>query len=448
MAQIQACPALIRSVGVTRPSSKPCAVFDPPLLCSTALGGELLLGHPAGRPSESDKSNLWRIQRRQKPDRMTGSTTLSETGWHPAGMTFPLETFTKTWISFTLTSVSIWAEKLFSLLCLFSRRWKVNKLLNMETEELHHRRTEGNTHTHHHPRSHRLSSWPLWPRPIACLNPAGLSPVEPVVLWKLWCVMQHKHTTTCKRTPVQVECPVPPIQNHQQTHGRQTLKLKDNSKQKRRRLLSADRKSRLREELRTSTLEVLMRTRRGLYRIFTKNQTLLHTLLEPFHAVFRCILLFPITVSIIGSPEDFTALLNVFSTILLLHPIALYLVRKHSYKWKKRQIRAHTHLHDGLSLQYFCALTVCVHPSSLMCIHLKISSCLPFQSWAHSGGTQWLVNIAGWEVHRRIFFSNVTVCTHLSQPSVLLNLYLAVMRLFHQLKWTLFVRKTLLYDLN
>lgn len=41
--------------------------------------------------------------------------------------------------------------------------------------------------------------------------------------------------------------PVRPIQNHQHTHGRETLKLGDNSKQRRRRLLSADRKSRLRE---------------------------------------------------------------------------------------------------------------------------------------------------------------------------------------------------------
>lgn len=85
--------------------------------------------------------------------------------------------------------------------------------------------------------------------------------------------MQHKHSTTCKRTPVQVECPMPPIQNHQHTHGRETLKLRDNPKQRRRRLLSADRKSRLREELRMS----LRRTRRGLHGIFRKNQSPLHT---------------------------------------------------------------------------------------------------------------------------------------------------------------------------
>lgn len=29
-----------------------------------------------------------------------------------------------------------------------------------------------------------------------------------------------------------------------------------------------------------------------------------------------------------------------------------------------------------------------------MCIYMKISLCLPFQLWAHSGGTQWQVNIA------------------------------------------------------
>lgn len=133
MAQIQACPALIRSVGVARPSSKPCAAFDPPLLCSTALGDVLLLGHPAGRPSESDKSNVWRKQRRQKPDHTTGGTALSEPGWHPAGVTVTLETFTRTWISPVFMCVSVYAEKTCSPLL----------SLHSEMEGAHTR-----THTH------------------------------------------------------------------------------------------------------------------------------------------------------------------------------------------------------------------------------------------------------------------------------------------------------------
>lgn len=38
--------------------------------------------------------------------------------------------------------------------------------------------------------------------------------------------------------------------------------------------------------------------------------------------------------------------------------------------------------------------TLSAHPSSLMCIYMKIPSCLPFQHWVHSRGTQWQVNIA------------------------------------------------------
>lgn len=85
--------------------------------------------------------------------------------------------------------------------------------------------------THNHtPHYFTLSSLSLSSVCLAlggCMpNPRGLSLLEPVVLWGLRCVMQHKHTAACKYTTIQVECsigfiqqphphqdPVPPSEN-------------------------------------------------------------------------------------------------------------------------------------------------------------------------------------------------------------------------------------------
>ena len=52
----------------------------------------------------------------------------------------------------------------------------------------------------------------------------------------------------------------------------------------------------------------------------------------------------------------------------------------------------HTHTYKGTQRSQTVAHSL--PPSSLMCIYMKISWCLPFQHWAHSGGTHWQVNIA------------------------------------------------------
>lgn len=170
--------------------------------------------------------------------------------------------------------------------------------------------------------------------------------------------MQHKHTTTCKSTPVQVECPVPPIHHRQHAHGRETLRARDNPEQRRRRLLLADRKSRLREGLRMSTLDVLMVQQEGSLQDI-QSQTHFHTLLQPFHTVFRFI--FTLT-----------------GPVLLSSHISCLFCQK-----TQQQVRGETDTSRNMTgyqtLQDFCALTVCVHPSSLMGIHLKISPCLLFQ---------------------------------------------------------------------
>lgn len=167
---------------------------------------------------------------------MTGSTTRTKKQWRPAGLTFTLETFYKHWIGCYSNDIMwcvclcthgksfakalgkcVWVCLTLSLrsavYTAVSQRWRLAKHLAEETEESSHRRLEQHSHTHTHSSPSPLLSRPLWPLVVACLNPSGLSPVEPVVLWRLWCVMQHKHTAGCERTTVQVECSIPPTQS-------------------------------------------------------------------------------------------------------------------------------------------------------------------------------------------------------------------------------------------
>ena len=132
---------------------------------------------------------------------------------------------------------------------------RLTKHLKKEKEESISRRTGQHKRTHtqtHTPPSHIsslfLSLFCLWPLVVACLNPRGLSPVEPVMLWRLRFVMQHKHTAACERTSVQVDCSIPPTQSPPRPHERLKLKTTDNSRQRRHlwyRLLSVDRKYRI-----------------------------------------------------------------------------------------------------------------------------------------------------------------------------------------------------------
>lgn len=151
--------------------------------------------------------------------------------------------------------------------------------------------------------------------------------------------MQHKHCMTRKRIPPSPgrKPPSLPPTTTKHTHGRETLKPRDNSNQRRRRLLSAARKSRLRGVC----WEEQERSLRDLERIGHP-----YTPLEPVHTLLMFILLLSCCSQ---SPPD-----------------------RHRHT---RPSSASVFL-----LQCCCALAVCVHPSPLMGIHLKISSCLPFQS--------------------------------------------------------------------
>lgn len=185
--------------------------------------------------------------RRQQNSRHTRQTA----GWHPAGLTFTLETFNKHWIScysgdFLDMCVCVctcmgkvqhrpWASVCLPLSAAVYRfpETRLTKRLNTETEESTRRRTT-DTHTHTHTIISPLSSPSLLSVSLAsggCVlksqrpKPGGASGVVKAAMCNA--------TQTRERTTVQVECSIPPTRSPPRPHGRLKLKIRDNSKQRR-----------------------------------------------------------------------------------------------------------------------------------------------------------------------------------------------------------------------